>query len=114
MALQTSNIADVLVATSTPFLRSPSPTPEPAKLSPSLKQPSQQQAHTVRAAEAVRRQSPKKPGASPKQRLFPVVGSKRSVTDCLVVEDDSKPGFKDIGSAFGLQTVVLRPPFSLF
>jgi hypothetical protein len=113
MALQTSNIADVLVAASTPFLRSPSPTPEPAKLSPSLKQPSQQQAPTVQA-EAVRRQSPKKPGASSKQRLPPVIGSKRSFRNCLVVEDDSKPGFKDIGSAFGLQTVVLRPPFSLF
>jgi hypothetical protein len=39
------------------------------------------------------------------------------VTDSLVVEDDSKPHYRDIGSGVaGLpwETVVLRPPFSLF
>jgi hypothetical protein len=31
-----------------------------------------------------------------------------------VVEDDSKPGFGDLGAAGGHQTVLLRPPFCLF
>lgn len=116
MALQTSN-----TATETPFLRSPSPTPEPAKLSPSLKQPSSSLgAHG--ALKAVQQQeaprpSPKhkKPGLSSKQRQNLVAGSKRSVTDSLVVVDDSKPDYRDISAAGAcLQPVVLRPPFSLF
>lgn len=115
MALQRSNTSDVLVTNSTPFLRSPSPTPEPVKLSPSLKQPSQQQAaQTVQ--QEVRKLSPKhkKPGLTLKQRpQQPITGSKRGLIDCLVVEDDSKPHYQDIGSTC-LQTVVLRPPFSLF
>ncbi len=114
MALQTSN-ADVLVAASAPFLRSPSPSPEPAKLSPSLKQPQQptQALQQLKSAQ-VRRASPVKKPVSSKA---PVAGSKRSVTDSLVVEDDSKPFYRDIGSvADGIpwETVVLRPPFSLF
>lgn len=116
MALQTSN-----TSTETPFLRSPSPTPEPAKLSPSLKQPSSSlgQHGALKAVQQQEdqgtRQSPKhkKLGLSSKQRQNLVAGSKRSVTDCLVVVDDSKPDYRDI-SAAGLQPVVLRPPFSLF
>lgn len=115
--LQTSNQGDsVLLAASAPFLRSPSPTPEPAKLSPSLKQPSSKQLQAVQQAAQVRRASPKKKPVSSSRPQAPVVGSKRSVTDSLVVEDDSKPHYRDIGSVAGLpwETVVLRPPFSLF
>jgi hypothetical protein len=118
MALQTSN-----TATETPFLRSPSPTPEPAKLSPSLKQQNSSSSQgpalqRVQQQDAqLRRQSPKhkKPGLSSRQRQNLVADSKRSATDCLVVVDDSKPDYRDISAAGAcLQPVVLRPPFSLF
>lgn len=116
--LQTSNQGDsVQVA---PFLRSPSPTPEPAKLSPSLKQQHSQQAQALQPKSALStRQSPKKAAGKHNnlhRKPQSVTGSKRSVIDSLlIVEDDSKATLRDIGSEnLFSQSVVLRPPFSLF
>lgn len=114
-ALQNSNLGDVLLVAA-PHLRSPSPEVSPSlKLNPSLKQPAGQQ-HTPTQTQLQPGRSENKKQSNHSQKQTTVKGSSKRFTHSLIVEDDSKKTVKDIGqhSAFGLQDVVLRPPFSLF
>lgn len=106
-----NHLGDVLVQVA-PYLRSPSPTPEP-KLSPSLKQQQSQQS-TVQLKQQVRKHSPKSKKQVSSKRQPALTGSKRLVTDSILVEDDSKVALCDLGATFAAPSVVLRPPFSLF
>jgi hypothetical protein len=55
-----------------------------------------------------------KPASPTKQQQQPRPRpARQGAQQAVVVEDDSKPGFRDLGAG-GHQTVLLRPPFSLF
>jgi len=111
-ALQNSNL---LGDVATPYLRSPSPEVSPSlKLNPSLKQPAGQQ-HTQTQTQLQPGRPENKKQSNHSQKQTTVKGSTKRFAHSLIVEDDSKNDVKDIGHcAFGLQDVVLRPPFSLF
>lgn len=113
-AVRESNVGDGgLVA---PYLRSPSPTPEPAKLSPSLKQPQGLEQHTQSLEDSPQKSSKdsyRKQSSSTARLTAAAKGPSKRFNHILVVQDDSKAEYKDIGASLE-QTVLLRPPFSLY